>query len=149
MRIRHDGTKRLWHPQVGDLELTYQSLDLPISNRTVYGLTIYTAEPAAPRKSGSSSWPAWQPPSRHTPPVSRVEARGPAQPDGCSFVRTDSLRSRPQGTIAREETHPARDEPPRRAVSGVSGLGIRMPAARSLASTSATPAAAADFLLFA
>ncbi|MFC5824073.1 helix-turn-helix transcriptional regulator [Nonomuraea insulae] len=45
VRIRHDGTKRLWHPQVGDLELTYQSLDLPMSNRTVYDLTIYTAEP--------------------------------------------------------------------------------------------------------
>ncbi|MFF0248783.1 helix-turn-helix transcriptional regulator [Streptosporangium sandarakinum] len=45
VRIRHDGTKRLWHPQVGDLELTYQSLDLPMTNRTVYDLTIYTAEP--------------------------------------------------------------------------------------------------------
>ncbi|MGP4104155.1 helix-turn-helix transcriptional regulator [Nonomuraea sp. KM90] len=45
VRIRHDGSKRLWHPQVGDLELTYQSLDLPMSDRTAYGLTIYTAEP--------------------------------------------------------------------------------------------------------
>ncbi|MDP9868363.1 MULTISPECIES: helix-turn-helix transcriptional regulator [Streptosporangium] len=45
VRIRHDGTKRLWHPEVGGLELTYQSLDLPVSNRTVYDLTIYTAEP--------------------------------------------------------------------------------------------------------
>ncbi|MFG1755609.1 MmyB family transcriptional regulator [Streptosporangium sandarakinum] len=32
-------------PQVGGLELTYQSLDLPMTNRTVYDLTIYTAEP--------------------------------------------------------------------------------------------------------
>ncbi|MEO3876214.1 beta-eliminating lyase-related protein [Nonomuraea sp. B12E4] len=47
VRIRHDGSKRLWHPQIGDLELTYQSLDLPMSNRTVYGLTIYTAEPGS------------------------------------------------------------------------------------------------------
>ncbi|MEU6409065.1 helix-turn-helix transcriptional regulator [Microbispora sp. NPDC046933] len=47
VRIRHDGIKRLWHPQVGDLELTYQSLDLPVSNRTVYDLTIYTAEPGS------------------------------------------------------------------------------------------------------
>jgi hypothetical protein len=29
---------RLWHPQVSDLELTYQSLDLPISNWTVCDL---------------------------------------------------------------------------------------------------------------
>jgi transcriptional regulator with XRE-family HTH domain len=48
VRIRHNGSKRLWHPQVGDLELTYQSLDLPMSNRTVYDLTIYTAEPGTP-----------------------------------------------------------------------------------------------------
>ncbi|MET8868997.1 helix-turn-helix transcriptional regulator [Nonomuraea sp. NPDC004580] len=47
VRIRHAGGKRLWHPQVGDLELTYQSLDLPISSRTVYDLTIYTAEPGS------------------------------------------------------------------------------------------------------
>ncbi|MDX3108041.1 helix-turn-helix transcriptional regulator [Nonomuraea angiospora] len=47
VRIRHDGSKQLWHPQVGDLELTYQSLDLPVSSRTVYGLTIYTAEPGS------------------------------------------------------------------------------------------------------
>ncbi|GAA4984842.1 transcriptional regulator with XRE-family HTH domain [Nonomuraea thailandensis] len=47
VRLRHDGTKRLWHPQVGDLDLTYQSLDLPMSSRTVYGLTIYTAEPGS------------------------------------------------------------------------------------------------------
>ncbi|GGQ31305.1 MmyB family transcriptional regulator [Streptosporangium pseudovulgare] len=45
VRIHHDGTKRLWHPQVGDLELTYQSLDLPMIDQTAYDLTIYTAEP--------------------------------------------------------------------------------------------------------
>ncbi|MCF6467961.1 helix-turn-helix domain-containing protein [Nonomuraea sp. MG754425] len=47
VRIRHDGSKQLWHPQVGDLELTYRSLDLPVSSRTVYGLTVYTAEPGS------------------------------------------------------------------------------------------------------
>ncbi|WP_245899935.1 hypothetical protein [Nonomuraea indica] len=36
VRIRHDGSKRLWHPQVSDLDLTYQSPELPVSNRTVY-----------------------------------------------------------------------------------------------------------------
>lgn len=45
VRIRHDGTKRLRHPDVGGLELTYQSLDLPLSHRAVHNLTIYTAEP--------------------------------------------------------------------------------------------------------
>ncbi|MGW5160470.1 helix-turn-helix transcriptional regulator [Nonomuraea wenchangensis] len=47
VRIRHEGSKQLWHPQVGDLKLTYRSLDLPVSGRTVYGLTIYTAEPGS------------------------------------------------------------------------------------------------------
>ncbi|WP_431914587.1 helix-turn-helix transcriptional regulator [Nonomuraea jabiensis] len=45
VRIRHDGIKRLRHPEVGHLELTYQSLNLPMSDRAVHDLTIYTAEP--------------------------------------------------------------------------------------------------------
>lgn len=47
VRLHHHGSKRLWHSQVGDLDLTYQSLDLPVSNRTVHHLTIYTAEPGS------------------------------------------------------------------------------------------------------
>ncbi len=47
VRLRHDGGKRLWHPQVGELELTYQSLGLPLSGRAAYDLTIYTAEPGS------------------------------------------------------------------------------------------------------
>ncbi|MFD9436190.1 hypothetical protein [Streptomyces sp. NPDC060002] len=46
VRIRHEGIKRLWHPEVGDLELTYQPLDLPLPlplpHRTVHDLTLYT-----------------------------------------------------------------------------------------------------------
>jgi transcriptional regulator with XRE-family HTH domain len=47
VRIRHDGVKRMRHPEVGDLELTYQSLDLPMVNRAVHDLTYYTAEPGS------------------------------------------------------------------------------------------------------
>ncbi|WP_041540319.1 helix-turn-helix transcriptional regulator [Catenulispora acidiphila] len=43
--MRHDGVKRLQHPDVGRLELTFQSLDLPLSDRAVHDLIIYTAEP--------------------------------------------------------------------------------------------------------
>jgi hypothetical protein len=32
-------------PDVGHLELTFQSLDLPLSARAVHDLVIYTAEP--------------------------------------------------------------------------------------------------------
>ena len=45
VRIRHEGVKRLEHPEVGPIELTYQSLDLPTSRGAVHDLSIYTAEP--------------------------------------------------------------------------------------------------------
>ncbi|MFC9131115.1 helix-turn-helix transcriptional regulator [Streptomyces sp. NPDC057099] len=47
VRIRHDGVKRLQHPEVGLLELTYQSLHLPVSHRAVHDLSLYTAEPGS------------------------------------------------------------------------------------------------------
>jgi transcriptional regulator with XRE-family HTH domain len=43
--IRHDGSKRLRHPDVGHLELTFQSLDLPQSGPALHNLITYTAEP--------------------------------------------------------------------------------------------------------
>jgi transcriptional regulator with XRE-family HTH domain len=43
--MRHHGVKRLRHPDVGHLELTFQSLDLPLSGRAVHDLITYTAEP--------------------------------------------------------------------------------------------------------
>ncbi|MFG3151485.1 helix-turn-helix transcriptional regulator [Streptomyces sp. NPDC048219] len=64
VRIRHDGVKRLRHPEAGDLELTYQSLDLPLSNRALHDLTIYTAEPATRSEEQLrllASWTAPQP----------------------------------------------------------------------------------------
>lgn len=45
VRIRHEGVKRLAHPEVGDLELTYRSLELPVTTRAMHDLSIYTAEP--------------------------------------------------------------------------------------------------------
>ncbi len=47
VRIRHEGVKRLQHPEVGLLELTYQSLGLPVSPRAVHDLSLYTAEPGS------------------------------------------------------------------------------------------------------
>jgi transcriptional regulator with XRE-family HTH domain len=45
IRIRHEGTKRLQHPEVGEIELTYQSVDLPTGKRVWHDLSFYTAEP--------------------------------------------------------------------------------------------------------
>ncbi|MGW9551846.1 helix-turn-helix domain-containing protein [Citricoccus zhacaiensis] len=50
IRIRHEGTKRLQHPEVGSIELTYQSLDLPTTGRAVHDLSLYTAEPGTPHE---------------------------------------------------------------------------------------------------
>jgi transcriptional regulator with XRE-family HTH domain len=45
IRFRHEGIKRLRHPVVGDLELTYQPLTLPILPQEMHRLSVYTAEP--------------------------------------------------------------------------------------------------------
>lgn len=45
IRIRHEGTKRLQHPEIGEIELTYQSVDLPTGKRAWHDLSFYTAEP--------------------------------------------------------------------------------------------------------
>ncbi|RSD11814.1 helix-turn-helix transcriptional regulator [Amycolatopsis eburnea] len=61
--IRHDGVKRLRHPDVGFLELTFQSLDLPLSGRAVHNLVTYTAEPGTAseeRLKVLASWAATQ-----------------------------------------------------------------------------------------
>lgn len=43
--IRHEGRKGLQHPAVGELELTYQSTEIPLAQRAWHDLTFYTAEP--------------------------------------------------------------------------------------------------------
>lgn len=77
--MRHDGIKRLQHPDVGHLELTFQSLDLPLSGRAVHDLIVYTAEPGTAsedRLKLLASWAATQsraaqPTGAHPPPVGR------------------------------------------------------------------------------
>ncbi|MEV4143570.1 helix-turn-helix transcriptional regulator [Amycolatopsis sp. NPDC049691] len=72
--IRHDGIKRLQHPDVGHLELTFQSLDLPLPGRAVHNLITYTAEPGTAsedRLKLLASWAATQSqaaePTHHSP----------------------------------------------------------------------------------
>ncbi|NJP65180.1 hypothetical protein HCJ92_02490 [Streptomyces sp. ventii] len=47
VRIHHDGTKKLHHPEAGRLELIYQSLTLPLHHRDGDGMTLYTAAPGS------------------------------------------------------------------------------------------------------
>jgi transcriptional regulator with XRE-family HTH domain len=72
VRIRHEGAKRLNHPEVGRVEMTFRSLDLPLPQRAVHDLIVYTAEPGTPsadRLRLLASWTAPQtPPARSTRP---------------------------------------------------------------------------------
>jgi transcriptional regulator with XRE-family HTH domain len=76
--MRHDGVKRLRHPDVGHLELTFQSLDLPLSSRAVHNLVSYTAEPGTAsedRLKLLASWAASQ--SQAAEHARRFPAPGP------------------------------------------------------------------------
>ncbi|MHC3474240.1 helix-turn-helix transcriptional regulator [Streptomyces sp. 7R007] len=73
VRIRHEGVKRLNHPEVGRVEMTFRSLDLPLPQRAVHDLIIYTAEPGTPSEDRLrllASWTAPQaaPTERDRPP---------------------------------------------------------------------------------
>lgn len=46
--LRHTGSKGLQHPEVGQLDLTFVSLDLPVAGRGGHQLVVYTAEPHSP-----------------------------------------------------------------------------------------------------
>jgi transcriptional regulator with XRE-family HTH domain len=59
IRIRHEGTKRLAHPEVGNLELVYQSVDLPTAGRSAYDLSLYTAEPGSPHEDRLTLLASW------------------------------------------------------------------------------------------
>ncbi|HKT55448.1 MAG TPA: helix-turn-helix transcriptional regulator [Microbacterium sp.] len=63
VRTRHEGVKRLRHPVVGFLELTYQSAELANPNRVARHLNLYTAEPGTPHEDRLrllASWAATQ-----------------------------------------------------------------------------------------
>ncbi len=76
--IRHDGVKRLQHPEVGHLELIFQDIDLPLPGRAVHNLITYTAEPgnaSEERLKLLASWAATQ--SRAAEPTPHSPAPGP------------------------------------------------------------------------
>ncbi|TCR26324.1 helix-turn-helix transcriptional regulator [Streptomyces sp. BK205] len=62
VRIRHEGIKRLNHPEVGPLEMTFRSLDLPLPQRALHDLIIYTAEPGTPTEDRLRLLASWTAP---------------------------------------------------------------------------------------
>ncbi|BBB01369.1 putative DNA-binding protein [Actinacidiphila reveromycinica] len=76
--MRHDGVKRLQHPEAGRLELVFQSADLHLSERAVHDLVVYTAEPGTASEEGLrflASWAAT--PSRAAEPTRHAPRPGP------------------------------------------------------------------------
>ena len=70
VRIRHEGLKRLAHPIVGEIELTYQSVDLPIGNHSSHDMTFYTAEPGSASEEQLRVLASWDLPSAQSTPSS-------------------------------------------------------------------------------
>jgi hypothetical protein len=67
MLFHRTGRKRLHHPVVGDLDLTYEAFDLPADPGL--RLLVYTAEPATPTADALNllaSWAATQDHANHT-----------------------------------------------------------------------------------
>ncbi|GIH51046.1 Helix-turn-helix domain-containing protein [Microbispora rosea] len=62
VRIRHEGVKRLDHPDVGRLEMTFRSLNLPLPQQAVHDLIIYTAEPGTPAEERLKLLASWTAP---------------------------------------------------------------------------------------
>ncbi|MFE4684029.1 DNA-binding protein [Streptomyces sp. NPDC056721] len=75
VRIRHDGVKRLRRPEVGELELTYQPLDLPLPNRAVHDLTLYAAEPGTASEDALRLLASWTVAQGAASPTPRPSSR--------------------------------------------------------------------------
>lgn len=85
--MRHSGVKRLRHPEVGPLDLTFQSLDLPLSRRAVHQLVVYTAEPGTAsedRLKLLASWEATHSKQRQATPDSTPTSRSDHPATGLS-----------------------------------------------------------------
>jgi transcriptional regulator with XRE-family HTH domain len=62
VRSRHEGIKRLRHPVVGWIELTYQSAELANPTSAARSLNIYTAEPNTAHEEGLKLLTSWAAP---------------------------------------------------------------------------------------
>lgn len=59
VRTRHEGIKRLQHPVVGFIELTYQSAELVNPSHAARSLNLYTAEPGTPHEDRLKLLTSW------------------------------------------------------------------------------------------
>jgi transcriptional regulator with XRE-family HTH domain len=66
VRSLHEGVKRLQHPVVGFIELTYQSAELSNPTRAARTLNIYTAEPGTVHEENIQVLTSWAATTRET-----------------------------------------------------------------------------------
>jgi hypothetical protein len=57
VRLHRTGAKRLHHPVVGDLELSYEAMELPADPGLA--LHVYTAEPGSPSADALTVLASW------------------------------------------------------------------------------------------
>jgi transcriptional regulator with XRE-family HTH domain len=81
IRIRHEGTKRLQHPEIGEIELTYQSVELPTGKRAWHDLSFYTAQPGSPDEERLKLLASWTAPDTgsRTLPMAGVDEQSRTQ----------------------------------------------------------------------
>lgn len=75
VRSRHEGVKRLQHPVVGFIELTYQTAELADSSRAARTLNIYTAEPGTPHEDRIRLLTSWAATSTATATSTETDGR--------------------------------------------------------------------------
>lgn len=75
VRFHRTGTKRLHHPVVGDLELSYEAFELPADPGLV--LQTYTAEPGSPSADALRVLASWA--ATTAPPAPTPQANPPEQ----------------------------------------------------------------------
>jgi transcriptional regulator with XRE-family HTH domain len=59
VRLHSTGVKSFHHPDVGQLQLTFHSMELPTEDRGTLDLTIYTAEPGSTAEDGLKLLASW------------------------------------------------------------------------------------------
>ncbi|HUR72940.1 MAG TPA: helix-turn-helix transcriptional regulator [Sporichthya sp.] len=72
VRLHHSGTKRFRHPDVGELTVAFNAMDLPADQGLT--LTVYTAEPGSASEEKLGMLASWSAPSHHRQVESAREA---------------------------------------------------------------------------
>lgn len=76
VRSTHEGLKRLQHPVVGHIELTYQTVELANRERATRTMNVYTAEPGTAHEESLRLLSSWSAPGAGAVLAERSDAPG-------------------------------------------------------------------------